>query len=184
MPVSSTRATCSGVSTNRNRLRAAGFLWSLLWLAAGAWGQGGERPPEAGRGPPQPVPEFSSGAPADLILGRPTAGSIDLSLLRYDQDGAVVVAYGPGPDDFVGRIGPLTLIRGEPREAAIERLLPDTQYHLQVRDGASGRPLIDGRFHTQRPPGSAFTFTVTADSHLDQSTDPALRDRKFNRTDG
>ena len=34
-----------------------------------------------------------------------------------------------------------------------------------------------GRFHTQRKPGSAFTFTLQADSHLDQGTRAALYEK-------
>jgi hypothetical protein len=29
-------------------------------------------------------------------------------------------------------------------------------------------------FHTARQPGSSFVFTITADSHLDEQTDPQL----------
>jgi hypothetical protein len=32
-------------------------------------------------------------------------------------------------------------------------------------------------FHTTRPPGSTFTFTITADSHLDEHTDAATYQR-------
>ena len=32
-------------------------------------------------------------------------------------------------------------------------------------------------FHTQRKPGSPFTFTVQADSHMDQGTQPTIYER-------
>ena len=33
---------------------------------------------------------------------------------------------------------------------------------------------VRGTFHTQRPPGNSFVFTITVDSHLDQKTIPDL----------
>jgi predicted phosphodiesterase len=60
----------------------------------------------------------------------------------------------------------------------IGSLRPDTRYHYQFRWRPAGSAPFSTSpnysFHTQRPPGSTFTFTIQADSHLDEHTDPAL----------
>ena len=47
----------------------------------------------------------------------------------------------------------------------IGSLRPDTQYFYQLR--TRGTNTVEGAFHTQRSRGSPFTFTITADPHLD-----------------
>lgn len=127
-----------------------------------------------GRGPRQPVPQFVQAAVADAILGRPTATSIVLSVARYDRDGDAFVRYG---SDRFARTSTLPFEQGVPREVALDKLQSNTRYTYEVVDTASGKVLVDGGFHTQRPPGSPFTFTLTADAHLDQNTDTALYQR-------
>jgi phosphodiesterase/alkaline phosphatase D-like protein len=56
-------------------------------------------------------------------------------------------------------------------------LAPNTAYfcRLRYRTGAEDFTAApESRFHTHRPPGSPFTFTIQADSHLDERCDPAL----------
>jgi hypothetical protein len=66
------------------------------------------------------------------------------------------------------------LALNQPATLSIEGLKPDTAYRWELRDADGGEVWLRGRFHTQRAAGRAFTFTVTADSHLDQHTDPSL----------
>jgi predicted phosphodiesterase len=112
----------------------------------------------------------------DLILGRPTATTITLSVL-CGSDVKAVVAYGTQKADLSARAEARSLKKGQPQDIILEKLEPDTRYHYQLIDAAANKPLVEGAFHTQRTPGSEFTFTVTADSHLDQNTDPALYQR-------
>lgn len=74
----------------------------------------------------------------------------------------------------------------------IDGLKPDTHYYYELRDAASRTRLLPqagpGSFHTARPQGSRFTFTVTADSHLDDHTSPevylrTLADAKADKPD-
>jgi predicted phosphodiesterase len=73
------------------------------------------------------------------------------------------------------------LKKGEPVEFVLAGLRPDTRYfyRLNTREApdTAFRPDEEHTFHTQRKPGSAFVFTVQADSHLDQSTRPAIYER-------
>ena len=116
--------------------------------------------------------------PLDLILGRPTAESITVSVLAYeDMEG--FIAYGTWPGDYSsGKTAPRQVKKGQPVELFIHSLRPDTRYHYRFhsRAGSSGGFTAgpEYAFHTQRPPGSEFTFTVTADSHLDDRTDCTL----------
>ncbi|RLS38628.1 MAG: hypothetical protein DWH82_07480 [Planctomycetota bacterium] len=68
-----------------------------------------------------------------------------------------------------------------PAEFLISGLMADTGHHYQLltRTGVetSFNKSLAGEFHTQRKPGSAFRFTLQADSHLDQGTRVVLYER-------
>lgn len=107
----------------------------------------------------------------DLILGRPTRDSVTISVLAY-QDTEGVIAVGTQAGHSIGQT-PLRLFKkDEPVELVIGGLQPNTGYQYQLR--SRGTNSAAGVFHTQRPPGSAFTFTVTADSHLDDRSSPEI----------
>jgi hypothetical protein len=158
----------------------------LLAVVAAAQPPGGQSQPPgrgagAGRGvQEQAPPGFHTEVPLhpyDLILARTTREAVTLSLLPYqDMDG--YVAYGPKPGDYQDRTPLRHFAKDQPAEVVLAPLQPNTRYWYQFRpDGAGSQPLGSSpeySFHTQRPPGSVFTFTVTADSHLDERTDPAL----------
>ena len=114
--------------------------------------------------------------PLDVILGRPTATSITLSVLCY-ADAKAYIAYGTAPEELNLRADVLELKQGMPQEIALTQLKPDMRYYYQLRDPA-GKALPGneggGTFHTQRPVGSKFVFTVQADSHLDENASPEL----------
>jgi len=110
----------------------------------------------------------------DVILGRPTRDAVTLSVLAHsDMQGQVL--YGTEKHQLVSQTSLRRFTKGEPAELTLSSLQPDTQYYYQFScqvDGSSG--IVEGTFHTQRPPGTNFVFTVQADSHLDQNTSPEL----------
>ena len=110
----------------------------------------------------------------DVILGRPTRNSVTISVLAYsDMSGQVV--YGTEKGQFTGQSASTQFTRGEPAELVIRSLQPDTRYCYELRYQAAGSSgTVEGTFHTQRPSGSEFVFTVQADSHLDQNTAPEI----------
>jgi len=114
--------------------------------------------------------------PVDVILGRPTSTSIVLSVLCNSNARAIVV-YGTQAANLPERTAVQPIKKDQPLEIILEKLKPDTRYHYQLLDESTKKILTEGTFHTQRPPGNTFTFTVTADSHLDQNTNPALYQR-------
>jgi len=114
--------------------------------------------------------------PLDVVLGRPTKNSVTASVLAYaDREG--VIQYGPKAGVVAARTGVFALKAGQPTEVVITGLQPDTQYfyRLSTRAGAEAWVMeTEHSFHTQRPAGSSFTYTVQADPHLDYNTEPAL----------
>lgn len=153
------------------------FLFCLFAAVLAVWGTAAaqeRRPREGSGGPPQTVPALPTAGNADVVLGRPTASSIVLSLLRYDRSGWVFVTYGTSGNASALRSRSVPLDKNKPQELVLDGLQADAAYRYELRDADDGAVLIAGGFHTQRHRGESFVFTVTADSHLDRNTDPAL----------
>ena len=112
--------------------------------------------------------------PFDLILGRPASNSVTVSILCYD-DTEGFIAYGTQPGALAARTPARPFRKGQPVELVLSSLQPNTHYVYQFHSARTNS--AEFSFHTARPPGSAFTFTVTADSHLDEHTEPALYQR-------
>ncbi|NUQ63037.1 MAG: metallophosphoesterase [Pirellulales bacterium] len=112
--------------------------------------------------------------PLDLILARPTQDSVTISVLAY-QDMEGWIAYGTERGQLTRRTPRHRFSQGEPVEVVISALKPDTRYFYQFRGGEDQN--AEGAFHTQRAPGAAFTFTITADSHLDDRVSAGLYQR-------
>ena len=110
----------------------------------------------------------------DVILCRPTSNSITASVLAYgDTEG--FIAYGTQRGSNFHQTPPRQFKKGEPTEIVLGSLQPGTRYFYQLRGG--GTNVAEGTFHTQRPPGNSFAFTITADSHLDDRVSAALYQR-------
>jgi len=114
--------------------------------------------------------------PLDLILGRPTATSVAVSALSYASDEAYL-EWGTQPGVFPNRTATVKLPAGEPVEITLGPLTADTAYVYRLQTRKDAGVFVAGdqyHFHTARPPNSPFTFTIQADSHLDERTDTAL----------
>jgi hypothetical protein len=150
---------------------------AIIALSADEQPRGGRRPQNA------PLEDLRSifktevpAHPLDVVLGRPTSNSVTASVLAY-ADGEGIIQYGPQRGVPATKTAVFALKNGQPAEVEITGLRPDTQYfyHLNTRAGAGEwNPEPERSFHTQRTPGSAFTFTLQADPHLDYNTEPAL----------
>ena len=159
----------------REHRRRAAFLAALaattFACAQEARGPGGPG------GPKQPIPELPATGEVDVVLGRPSAQTITLSVRCYAQAGELLVTYRPNPPSGVENVRPFTCTRERASEIRLEDLRADTPYAYTITTRRNQPPLIGGSFHTARPPGSTFVFTLTADSHLDGNTDIALYQR-------
>jgi predicted phosphodiesterase len=151
--------------------------------AAGLAGKQGKRKTDrpnrdSGHGP---TGEFWAEVPAhpyDIVIGRPTQTSITISVLSY-SDATVQVHYGTTPGAYTEATAQTHVPAEAVREIVLKGLRADTRYHYRLmhRKADEGEPeaaLTEGTFHTQRPTGTPFTFTVQADSHLDENTEPGL----------
>ena len=113
--------------------------------------------------------------PYDLILARPESNSITLSVLAY-QNMEGFVAYGPQAGTYTMQTPIRRFRKGVPVELVMGGLHANTRYYYQFRwrtggtEGFQDSP--EHSFHTVRPASSEFTFTLTADSHLDEHTSP------------
>lgn len=149
-------------------LTVAGFSAVLaLWVGCGGGGSGG------GGSTPAPVPT-SAAFNGSILLGAPSANSIKLKLLSADQRGSVSISYGPTSSTGVQRTATYSLLPGEPLELTLVGLEADTPYAYKLQfaaDGASATESGPYTFVTARSSDRSFTFTVQADSHLDENSD-------------
>jgi len=117
-----------------------------------------------------------------VVLGRPEAASVTLSLL-WQAGADTVLVWAKDSEKLPQEGRRITLEAGEPKLAVINGLSPDTRYTYALLDAATKKRLLPaggpGSFHTARAKGSAFTFTVQADSHLDGGCSPEIYRREL-----
>jgi hypothetical protein len=111
----------------------------------------------------------------DLILARPEKNSITVSVLAY-QDMEGFVTYGTEPGAYTLRTPVRQFKKDAPVELVMNALQANVRYHYQFRWRLPGAEQFadssDYSFQTTRAPGSGFTYTMSADSHLDEHTSP------------
>ena len=113
----------------------------------------------------------------DLILARPEKNSVTLSVLAY-QDLEGWIAYGTQPGVYPLRTAMQPFKQGVPCELVMGALQANTCYYYQFRSRPAGGETCTNSpeytFHTARASGETFTFTLTADAHLDEHTSPEV----------
>lgn len=111
------------------------------------------------------------------ILGRPTANSITVQLM-FNDSADVRVQYGTSSGNYTNQTAWQTFADSTPAEIVISGLQADTKYYYRINHRRPNTNTFLSRpehiFHTQRLPGSSFTFIVQADPHLDEQSDTAL----------
>jgi hypothetical protein len=105
------------------------------------------------------VPDLST---FNIILGRPTDRSIAVSLYAR-QDAAVTITYSPASGNLPAQTLNAQLQAFIPQTLELTALNADTEYVYEV--SIDGKSISRHTFHTQRNPGSTFTFTIDADPH-------------------
>lgn len=144
----------------------------FLLLVCGAAGLPAQE--RGSRGLSGPAEAFS------VIPGRPTDRSITLSVLSATAS-EMTIEYGPSLAADRLMTGVRSVPAGVPCEFELAELQADTKYSYRVlsqapREGER-QAVHQGTFHTQRAPGSTFTFSVQGDSHPEREGrmyDPAL----------
>ncbi|MBT5864862.1 MAG: metallophosphoesterase [Ilumatobacter sp.] len=114
------------------------------------------------------------------LLGCPTDQSITVNMLPA-SDVDVFFEYGTVPGVYSGQTPTRTHASNAPLEVVIDGLRANTRYYYRTRYRPSGggsfavRP--ERSFHTQRPRGASFVVTITADTHPNDNSNPAMYER-------
>ena len=108
------------------------------------------------------------------ILGRPTDRSVTVNA-RSDAALELYYEYGPASGSAAARTATVTAAALSPTELLLEGLAPDarTWYRMRYRAAGSTGPFETGSehsLHTQRAPGSSFTFALQGDSHPERAS--------------
>lgn len=113
-----------------------------------------------------------------IVLGSPTATSIKANIFSSDQSGTVLLKYGTSPGIYDKMTASTALVAGKPSVLAMDGLTAGTRHYyklfFQASAGSDSSQSAEYTFHTARPVGSTFTFTIQADSHLDENSDPEV----------
>lgn len=112
--------------------------------------------------------------PGSVILGRPTDRSVTLNAVP-DESLDLYVEYGRTDAAFDRQSERASVAAYAPYEVVLEGLEANRSYRYRTRYRRAGAADFEtgatNVFHTQRPPGSPFTFVIQADSHLDEQSD-------------
>jgi hypothetical protein len=111
------------------------------------------------------------------LLGRPTSHSVAVHACA-NKDLDVYYEYGTDSLNYQNRTTTQRCANGVPFLFVLESLNPNTRYFYRMRYRETGTIDYATRashsFRTQRPPGSAFTFAIQADPHMDENSNPAV----------
>lgn len=109
----------------------------------------------------------------NIILGRLTDRSVTVRVL-FHEDREGVVTYGPKGHESASKTKVVQFKAGQPVDVVLDSLDANTRHYYRLHYRRAGADSSDQTgeftFHTQRDAGSSFTFTVQADSHLDENT--------------
>ena len=121
---------------------------------------------------------------AQELLGRPTDTAVTINVAAV-EDVEAYFEYGIEPGDYSGRTGSIQFPAGESTHVLIDGLEPNTRYYYRMRymepESSSFKARAEHSFHTQRPPGSTFTYVVQFDPHMLQTNDPEAYKLSLNK---
>ena len=111
------------------------------------------------------------------LLGRPSDSSVTVNALaRTDLN--VYIEYGIESFNYSHQSNIYFFAANEPIEIIVDKLQSDTQYFYRLSYKQVDEPGFysgdEHSFHTHRNKGSAFSFVVQADPHLDEQSNPDL----------
>lgn len=105
----------------------------------------------------------------NIVLGVPTSNSIKANVFSTTQTGTVSISYGTNAGNYPSKTTSQTLNAASPLEISLTGLANNTKYYYRLnfnntKDGSVGTS-EEYSFHTARPSGSAFSFSIQGDSH-------------------
>ncbi|MHC4750405.1 MAG: metallophosphoesterase [Planctomycetota bacterium] len=117
-----------------------------------------------------------------IVLGCPTDNSVTMNVLSSDELEAYF-DYGTQSGVYINQTATSSIEAGVPFQDVIANLQSNTRYYYRMRfrqpGGGEFKKGPEYTFHTQRTPGSTFTFGVQGDSHPERGKrfDPNLYTR-------
>jgi len=111
---------------------------------------------------------------ASILLGGISDQSVQINFLSGTDQASYYIQYGTSSHQYTNKTISFSSNPHLPSKSIINSLSPNTQYYYQlVQIDAFGNEHISAEqtFHTARPSGDTFTFTIQADSHLDENSD-------------
>ncbi len=107
-------------------------------------------------------------------LGKPTDTSIAINVVPQ-ASANIYYEYGAATGVYTNQTTTGLAAANQPYEIVISGLRPNTRYYYRMQYAATSDPSNwvtrnEYSFHTQRPAGSTFKFTVTSDSHATFNT--------------
>lgn len=121
---------------------------------------------------------------AQELLGRPTDTAITVNAAAR-KDLEAYYEFGTESGDYTARTEYTKFPAGESVHVLIHDLMPNTRYFYRMRyrePGVKEFSVRDERsFHTQRAPGSTFTFVVQADPHMLSNNSPVAFKRSLSK---
>jgi hypothetical protein len=102
------------------------------------------------------------------VLGRPTDHSVTVSVL-FDQPVYAYCQFGPSQGSYTRSTAIQQSTAGQPVVSILDSLQPNTRYYYRTCYRKSTETTftsgIEHFFHTQRSPGTTYSFTIEADPH-------------------
>ena len=155
-----------------NQTMLFGFLTTLFLFSAVIFAAC-HKHEEAAASVPENV-TVTDGSAFSEILGRPTNTSITVNIL-FTQQAMVYWEYGTTSGSYNLKTTTTTATKNVPVEVDLGNLATDTKYYYRTRYSLNGSTTFlagpEYTFHTPRSSGTAFTFAVEADPHLDDNSD-------------
>ncbi len=115
--------------------------------------------------------------PYNIILGRPTQNSVTISIMA-NENLRGYIQYGTQANNFINTTAPLNYIKGQINNILLDHLKINKKYFYrficQLSDSGNQMNTAINCFHTPRLKNDDFTFTIQADSHLDENAGTAM----------
>ncbi len=109
----------------------------------------------------------------NIVLGSPSGTSVKANIFSPDQSGTVSIAYGTTSGNYTRQTNPMQFNAGTPLELTMSGLSSNTRYYyrlyFQPQGSSVSGPTDEYTYHTARPAGSTFTFSIQGDSHPERA---------------
>lgn len=166
-----------------NRMRAVALsLAGVVCASCGGGGNSGALDVATGATvPAPPVPDVSQIFEGNILLAAPTDSSIKMLVLT-PRSGSLSVAYQSNLAMQDLQLGAGMVTSNVPKEILLTGLKPNTRYTYKLSLQTTSGNMVSAAyaFTTAKPAGSTFTFTLQADSHLDENSDLAVYKQTLN----